>query len=54
MNENDRYIVSLRIIDDRHKILSKRSEFKLLRFPPSKLPHLRISVKLKMYTCSRE
>ena len=48
------YIVSLRIIDDRHKILSKRSEFKLLRFPLSKMPHPRISVKLKQYTCSRE
>ena len=38
MKENDRYIVSRRIIDDRHKMLSKRSEFKLLRFPPSKIP----------------
>ena len=54
MNENDRYILSLRIIDDQHKILSKRPEFTLLRLSPSKMLHPRISVKLKIYACSHE
>ena len=53
MNENDRYILSLRIIDDQHKILSKRPEVTLLR-SPSKMLHPRISVKLKTYACSHE